>query len=137
VTSELLPGELLDELFERADAAGQSDEGIRAFEHLPLALMHVGRDDHLLDALERVFLELEKVRNDPGDHAAVIEHGARHRAHDAERAAAIDEADAVFGEHLAKRFGGFDEMGIGARAGAALVTDGFDLVHINSCGIAA
>ena len=69
----------------------------------------------------------EKLRDDSGDRAAVVEHGSRHSAHHADRSAAIDEPDAVFGEDLTERFGGFDKAGIGAGAGAAIDTDSFDL----------
>ena len=55
VAAELLPGHLLDQFLQRADAAGQGDERIGAFEHQPLALVHVGRDDHFLNARQRMF----------------------------------------------------------------------------------
>ena len=55
VAAELLPGQLLDQFFQRADAAGQGHERIGALEHQPLALVHVGRDDHLLHPRQRVF----------------------------------------------------------------------------------
>src|SRR5436190_5218887 len=48
--TELRPGELLDQLFERADATRQGHEGVRALEHDSFALMHVARDDSLLHA---------------------------------------------------------------------------------------
>ena len=41
VAAELGPGHLLDELLERAEAARQGDEGVGAFEHRALALVHV------------------------------------------------------------------------------------------------
>ena len=41
VAAELLPGHLLDQFLQRADAAGQRDEGVGALEHQPLALVHV------------------------------------------------------------------------------------------------
>ena len=58
VAAELLPGHLLDQFLQRADAAGQRDERIGAFEHQPLAFVHVGRDDHLLNARQRIFAGL-------------------------------------------------------------------------------
>ena len=54
VPAELLPGQLLDQFLQRADAAGQRHERVGALEHQPLALMHVGRDDHFLNARQRV-----------------------------------------------------------------------------------
>ena len=41
VPAELRPGHLLDQFLQRADAAGQRDEGVGALEHHPLALVHV------------------------------------------------------------------------------------------------
>src|SRR6201999_1651178 len=86
---------------------------------------------HLLHARERVLARGEEIRNDAGDHAAMIEHGGCDRAHQAERAAAIDQADCVLGENLAERAGGFHEVGVGARTGAAIDADRPDLVQIN------
>ena len=57
----------------------------------------------------------------------MIEHGFGDRAHQADRAAAIDEADVVLGKALPERDGGFHEAGIGPGAGAAIDADGFDL----------
>jgi hypothetical protein len=59
----------------------------------------------------------------------VIERCFGHGAHQPDRAAAIDEADAVFGESLSEGRCSFDETGICARAGAAIDTDGFNGVH--------
>ena len=53
MTRELDPGHLLDEFFQRADAAGQRDEGVRALEHQALAGVHVGHDDVLLRRAQR------------------------------------------------------------------------------------
>ena len=112
VPSELLPGELLDQFLQRADPAGQGDERIRSLEHQSLALMHVARDDHLLHARQRMFTRGQEVRNDAGDGAAVVEDGCRDGAHQADRAAAIDQPDLVSGERFTKGDGGFDEVGI-------------------------
>ncbi len=60
----------------------------------------------------------------------MVQGGFGDRAHQADRAATIDEADIVFGEDLAQGDGGFDKAGVGARAGAAIDTDGFDLIHV-------
>ena len=45
---ELRPGELLDELLERAEAARQRHESIGAHEHQVLSLMHVVDHDELM-----------------------------------------------------------------------------------------
>ena len=47
VAAELRPGHLLDQLLQRADAAGKRDERVRALEHQHFALMHVVGDDEL------------------------------------------------------------------------------------------
>ena len=103
VAAELRPGELLDQLLQRADAAGQGDEGVGALEHRALALMHVARDDKLLGEppwTSRAWSGIPGMM--PVDLAAVLEHGVGERAHQADRAAAIDEPDAVFGKDLAE-----------------------------------
>ena len=74
VPPELLPSQLLHQFLQRADAAGKSDEGIRVLEHQPFALVHVGGDDHFLDARQRVLAHGQEVRNDARHHAAMIEH---------------------------------------------------------------
>ena len=81
---------MLDQLLQRADAARQRHEGVGPLEHQPLALVHVGGDDHLLHAGQRVLALPQEVGDDAGDGAAVIEHGGCDRAHQAERTAAID-----------------------------------------------
>ena len=48
MTAELRPGELLDELLERAEPAGKRHEGVGLGEHQLLPLMHVVDDDQLL-----------------------------------------------------------------------------------------
>ena len=67
----------------------------------------------------------------PDEALAMLEHGACDRAHHADRAAAIDQADAVLGEDPAKRGRGFDETWIGPGAGAAIDTDGADFSHFS------
>ena len=59
----------------------------------------------------------------------MIQRGFGDRAHQADRTAAIDEADIVLGKDLSERDGSFDKAGVGAGAGAAIDADGFDLVH--------
>jgi len=59
----------------------------------------------------------------------MVEHGGRHRSHQPDRAAAIDEADVVLGEGLAERDGGFHKAGICTGAGATIDTDSPDFVR--------
>ena len=58
---------LLDQFLQRADAAGQRDERVGALEHQPLALVHVGRDDHSCTRVSAFSRARQKVRNDAGD----------------------------------------------------------------------
>ena len=107
---------LLDQFLQRADAAGQGHERVRAVEHDLLAGVHVGRDDQFVRVGHGVLARHQELRDDAGDLAAVIEHGLGDRAHQADRAAAIDEPDVVVGEELAEGFGRFDEAGVCAWA---------------------
>ncbi len=129
VTAELLPGHLLDQFLQRADAAGQRHERIGVLEHQPLALVHVGRDDHLLNTRQHIFARPQKIRNDAGHQAAVIQRAFRDRTHQPDRAAAIDQPDIVFSENFSQRERSFDEAGARARPGTAIDTDSFDLIH--------
>jgi len=71
----------------------------------------------------------QKIRDDTGDEATVVQRGLGDRAHQANRSAAIDEANLVLGERLSQGDGSFDKAGIGTGAGAAIDTDSFDLIH--------
>ncbi|MCY1431027.1 hypothetical protein D9M71_469880 [compost metagenome] len=66
---------------------------------------------------------LQALRNDADDFAAGGQGCIRHHAHQADRAAAIDQAYATLGEMPAEGFGGFAVDGIGAGAGAAEYAD--------------
>lgn len=124
VAAELGPGELLDEFFQRANTAGQSDKGIGAFEHELFAGVHVGDDDHVICAIEHDFALFEKFRDDACDFAAMIESSACESSHEADIAAAIDKADARFGQMDAELAGRAGENRIGAVAGTAIDADG-------------
>lgn len=126
VAAELGPGELLDEFLQSADPAGQGDEGIGALEHELLAGVHVGHDNHVIRTLKHDFALFEKFRDDASDFAAMIDNGACDRAHEADIAAAIDEADAGFSQVNAEFAGDTGENRIGAVAGAAIDADGLD-----------
>ena len=129
MSAELLPGHLLDQFFQRADAAGKGDECVGAFEHQPLAFVHVRRDDQLGQVRIHALAVGKKIGNDPGHGAAVIQHGFGDRTHQTDRSAAINEANTVLSEHLAQRDRSFHETGVRAGAGTAIHADGFDLVH--------
>ena len=120
MAAELGPGDLLDQLLERADAARQRHEAVGALEHDALALVHVARDDDLLGARHDVLAAGEELGDDAGHAPAVIEHAGRQRSHQAERAAAVDQPDPVLGEDLSQLAGRFGKRRIGAGAGAAI-----------------
>ncbi len=77
VAAELRPGQLLDQLLQRADAARQRHEGVGPLEHHALALVHVAGDDPLLDPHQHVLPVDQEVRDHPGHHAAVVERRLR------------------------------------------------------------
>ena len=103
VAAELHPGHLLDDLLQRADAAGQRDEGVRHLEHLAFALVHVAGDDQVVLAAPRVLARHQEFGDDAGDlRRRASEHRVGELAHHADGAAAIDEADAVLGQDRAE-----------------------------------
>ena len=67
---------------------------------------------------------LQEIRNDSGHMAAIVQHGAGDRAHQADIAAAIDEPDAGLGDVAAERFRGLGEDRVGPESGAAIDADG-------------
>ena len=127
--AELRPGQLLDQLFKRADTARKRDEGIRALEHHALALVHVGRDDALLHAHQHVLAVDQKLRDDPGHDPAVIDNRFGERSHQSDRATAIDQADAVLGQNSAELSRRVHESWIVAGAGGAVDANRFDCAH--------
>src|SRR6266576_4118190 len=129
VAAELRPGELLDELLERADAAWQRDEPIGAVEHRLLAHMHVGCDDDLLRAAQRLLAVLQKLRNNAGDVPAVVEHRSCDSTHQPARAAAVDETHAVDRQNFAEAARGIHESGVGSRAGPAIDANRSNRAH--------
>ncbi len=120
VAPELRPGHLLDQLLQRADAAGQRDEGVCLLEHQHLSLMHVFGDDELGQLCHRALAALQEARNDPGDAAAAVEHRAGERSHEADGAAAIDEAHARIRHGTAEGAGRFLVGRVGPEPRAAI-----------------
>jgi len=68
----------------------------------------------------------QEARDDAGDVAPMLERRACRLAHQAEAAAAIDEADAQSGENAAERARSLGESRVVARAGAAIDADILD-----------
>src|SRR4051812_36524686 len=95
VQAELAPGVDLDQLLERAGAAGERDERIREVGHEGLALVH--RAD-LVELRQPLMGDLapDEVAGDDTDHlAAVLERRVGHDPHQADVRAAVDDADAA------------------------------------------
>jgi hypothetical protein len=129
VPAELRPRQLLDQLLQRADAAGQGDEGVGAVEHDLLALMHVAGDDHLGVASEGKLPRPEELRDHADDLAAALGHAAGDCAHQPGRAAAIDQCDVVVGHDPAEGVCRRDKGRIAARTGTAVDANGSNRCH--------
>ena len=56
MAAELRPRQLLDEFLQRADAAGQCHERVRALEHQAFPLVHVVDDDQLVGIAQHLLL---------------------------------------------------------------------------------
>jgi hypothetical protein len=94
VDAELRPRPLLSELFERSRSAGKGQEGIGAVGHEHLPLVHRVDEDQLGQVLVDGFARLQRPRDDARDLRPGGEGGIRHRAHQADVAAAVDQRHA-------------------------------------------
>src|SRR5262249_283835 len=110
-------------------AERRGEEGGGGLEHRRLALGHVGRDHPLLHAQQHVLAIDQKVRDDPGDGAAVIEDRFGERSHQADRPAAIDQADAVLGQNAAELCRRVHESWVLAGTGCAIDANRFYCAH--------
>ena len=93
--AKLRPGEHLEELFERAEAAGERDESLRELGHHRLALVHRGDDSKLGKSAMRHFLLAQRLGNHADDLAARRVSRPRQHAHHPHPAAAKDHAIAA------------------------------------------
>src|SRR5262245_38227882 len=71
----------------------------------------------------------QKLRNDPGHGPAVIEDGFGERSHQADRPAAINQADAALGQNSAELSRRVHESWVVAGAGGAIDANRFDCAH--------
>jgi len=124
--TELRPGEDFGEFLEGAEAAGQSDEGVREFGHEGLAFMNGGDDAEVLEAKVRDFFICEAFWNNADDFAAAGKHGTGNDAHQADAATAVNEADLAPGEEGAQFPGGVAVGGAGTAVGTAIDAKTFD-----------
>ena len=107
---------------------GQGDEGVGLIEHPLFALVHVAGDDHF-GAPVGVLAVLQKRRDDADDRAAAVEYRTGKLAHQSNRAAAIDESDAVVGKDRPEGARGRDESRVRARARAAIHANPLQSAH--------
>ena len=91
------PAEHFDSLFQRADAARQHDEGVALVEHALFSCVHVV-DDFVRDILKDALFLQQEARHDAEHFAAIGMSGAGTGAHQADPAAAIDEANILLGQ---------------------------------------
>ena len=84
---------------------GSATNPVGMLEHRHLALMHALGDDQLVDAGEHAFLGAQEFRDDAGHVAARFKHGFGHFAHEAQAAAAINQANAGLDHGLPKVLG--------------------------------
>ena len=123
--AELAPGQHLEDLLHRAEAAGQGNEAIGQIEHAALAFVH-GFDDFELGQAAVGHFPLGQLARDDADHfAAGFQRGIGDGAHQADVAAAVDQLQAVGGDASAEGDGVFGINGLVAGIGAAVDADGF------------
>ena len=121
--AELAPGQHLEHLVQGAEAAGQGDEAVGQVEHAHLALVHRADDLQLGQAAVRDLPVGQLLRDHAGDLAAGLEHGVGDDAHQADVAAAVDQADAFAGQAVAQGDGAFGVGRLAAGVGAAIDAD--------------
>jgi hypothetical protein len=93
VEAELRPCEGLEELLDRSQAPGQSNERVGEVAHEGLTLVH-GIHDAQVEQSRKGKFALEQMSGDDADHfAACVQNGSRDFAHQAHAAAAVDQGN--------------------------------------------
>ena len=87
------PAQGLEELLECADPAGKGEEGGRLVGHHGLALVHVGHDVQLGQPVVRDLLGRQRLGDHADRPAPRLEHRVGDDAHQADPAAAVDQAN--------------------------------------------
>ncbi len=124
VQAQCPPGQDLEELLERPEAARQDYEGVRPLEHLQFSLMHGLDDDGLgQGGVARLALQQE-LGDDPYDRRPAGKGGICDQSHQSDTAAAIDESYTLASEQRAQPDGGVARGGVDAEAGAAEDAEG-------------
>jgi hypothetical protein len=126
--TELPPRQDFNRLVERADPAGQGSKRIGPFRHDALALVHVGHDDEVAEALMGGLTMLQVHRDDAGHSSAAGQRRVGGDAHQPVAAAAVDQLDAACREARAKFAGRLAIARVGASGGAAINAKSLDLL---------
>ena len=134
VQAKLPPGDDLDRLVERAETAGQRNEGIGGLEHALLAGVHGSGDDKFGDARMRNLPPRQEFRDDADHLAAGGQGGIGHDAHQPDASAAIDQPDAGFRQSLPERLRSRSVCGIVSGTRATEDGNGINLGHGRACG---
>jgi hypothetical protein len=128
VQAELAPGQHLEQLVERAGAAGQRHDGVGVHEHHLLALVHgLGDDDARPDRAPVPARRLagdQVPRNHPEGGAARLGGGRGQRAHQPHVAGPVHQPQTGSGQRPTERAGFRDVGGVQAGARAAEDADG-------------
>ena len=133
VDAELRPGVDLEELLERADAAGQRDEGVGELGHERLALVHGADHPQVVEAGVADLAVEDRLGDDADDLAA---RGARRvgqrRPSSRRLRAAVDDAHAALRQAAPDGLGGLQVGRVRAGVGAAEDADRRELGHAPS-----
>src|SRR5262245_11668390 len=138
---ELNPGDLLNDLFKRSDAARHCDKGVRHLEHLALSFMHVARDNEVVGAPHCMLACHKEFGNDAGYLTAMVDDRFGDRPHHADGAAAENQADVIPGKDSAEGTRAFGKSGIHTWPGAAIDANSSDFaaffrfVHRYACAL--
>ncbi len=119
VEFEGVPGEDFEEFFERAEAAGEGDEGAGALADEGLAGVHGVGDVEFSEGGVGDFKVDQDRRDDADDAAAGVERGFGDGLHEADVGAAVHHADVAGRKGLAEFDGGGAVGRVGAVGGGA------------------
>ena len=129
VDAEHRPGQRLDDLLERPEAAGQGDEGIGQLGHPRLALVHRLDDLQLREAAVADLARPQRARQDADDLAPRVQRRVREDAHEPDARAAVHHADAAPREDPGDLRGGVGVRRTGTRARSGVEADAAQRGH--------
>jgi len=129
VQLQLTPGDDLHGLIQRAQAPGQGDEGVGQVEHPALARVHAVRDQQFGQPVMRHLPLRQELRDHADDLAAGGQRAVRHRTHQPDAAAAVDQPHRRLRQAAAQRIRSRVVDGQGAAGCAAEDRDRMDVRH--------